>query len=130
MVHQVVLKGNGVRRAVFQPLLGTDFGLACVFCVGVCVGVLLLLQFWWGLVWLTIELVQYIARLGQAREQESSNRPESTPAKHWVRDAMFQLSLKYTQKWGIIQGRAYRALNVLRQELFRMCEALGVARPL
>ena len=43
---------------------------------------------------------------------------------------MLQLSLRYTQKWGVIQGKAYRLLNVLRHEVFCMCEDLRDVGPL
>ena len=43
---------------------------------------------------------------------------------------MYQLSLRFAQKWGVEQGRAYKALDVFRREVFQLSEDLRDDKPL
>ena len=52
------------------------------------------------------------------------------PSKARFRETMYQLSLRFAQKWGVEQGRAYKALDVFRREVFQLSEDLRDDKPL
>ena len=52
------------------------------------------------------------------------------PSKARFQETMYQLSLRFAQKWGVEQGRAYRALDVFRREVFQLSEDLRDDKPL
>ena len=43
---------------------------------------------------------------------------------------MYQLSLRFTWKWDVEQGRAYKAVDIFRRELLRLTEDLHDPRTL
>ena len=47
-----------------------------------------------------------------------------------LRDTMYQLSLRFAGKWGVQQGKAYKALDVFHRELMRLNEVLHDPGPL
>ena len=52
------------------------------------------------------------------------------PSKSWHRDTMYHFSLRFAWKWGVEQGKAYKALDVFRRELFRLSKDLRDSGPL
>ena len=73
--------------------------------------------------------VACVCRVG-ARVTSDAPVGAEQPSKARFRETMYQLSLRFAQKWGVEQGRAYKALDVFRREVFRLSEYLRDDKPL
>ena len=86
-----------------------------------------------SLVWWVAEVcascVACVCRVG-ARVTSDATVGAERPSKARFRETMYQLSLRFAQKWGVEQGRAYKALDVFRREVFQLSEDLRDDKPL
>ena len=83
---------------------------------------------WWVAV-VCASCVACVCRIG-ARVTSDATVGAERPSKARFRETMYQLSLRFAQKWGVEQGRAYKALDVFRREVFQLSEDLRDDKPL
>ena len=83
---------------------------------------------WWVVV-VCASCVACVCCVG-ARVTSDATFGAERPSKARFRETMYQLSLPFAQKWGVEQGRAYKALDVFRREVFQLSEDLRDDRPL
>ena len=82
--------------------------------------------------WVAVVCASYVAcvfRVGAGVTSDATVGAER-PSKARFRETMYQLSLRFAQKWGVEQGRAYKALDVFRREVFQLSEDLRDDKPL
>ena len=83
---------------------------------------------WWVAV-VCASCVACVCRVG-ARVTSDATFGAERPSKARFRETMYQLSLRFAQKWGVEQGHAYKALDVFRREVFQLSEDLRDDKPL
>ena len=69
-------------------------------------------------------------RSAYAGAGQGGSATREVPSKARLQDSMYQLSLRFAWKWGVEQGKAYKALDVFRRELMRLSEDLRDQGPL
>ena len=82
--------------------------------------------------WVTVVCASYVACVCRvwARITSDATVGVERPSKATFRETMYQLSPRFAQKWGVEQGRTYKALDVFRREVFQLSEDLRDDKPL
>ena len=132
--HRGISSEYGEPRAacptrLTPPPLSGELWL-CIGGFGALLAVLVRLvsRVWWVTVVYT-SCVACVCRVG-ARVTSDATVGAERPSKARFRETMYQLSLRFAQKWGVEQGCAYKALDVFRREVLQLSEDLRDDKPL